>query len=838
MKINYEKHQRDYTVLACSEIADEFFDSKMSEFFSYNSHPIYMLVEEGIFYHFVAEDDYMGLALAYAKKYPNGHLQKYEKELEETLKIYRKFLVQDHINIADDILKLHEYIRVFMPIVIISAYLPMCGANIDADTLATCMRIRREYEDVHRAGISLERKLLNDLEKELSIGHDLLRYLTSKEFKYFLITHKLPNDLSTRQSFLLMEVYHGKDTIFIGNKATAKLEEIDTHRNIADVQEIKGNVAFRGTATGRVKLIKLIEDAHDIEKGDILVASMTDPRYLPLMKKAGAIITDEGGITCHAAIVARELKKPCVIGTKIATQVLHDGDLVEVDADNGMVRIIQIKKLVNKKTEEGLLYTGNVWFIAFTRNMSFWHQCLSNEGNFQHAKDFGVNVELQIVSIIKNGTETSAFMHNPNYNKYSEAIIAAVNTKKAIIELKKKYFNLAEKLKLTLNNVKENFNEESLKLFLNEYRRFTAGLSVTAILGRVGAEKITARLKSLGYADEKISEINIIVTYPMEHTPLFNSQLDLLKIGGLVQEGKIKKNKIDTALLEWLHNYAHIPVNFCEDPWTIDDARNQLNDFMEKNCKKEFQLAEKSHDARVKKAKQLLKKIGDETINILAHAIAEGTYLNEFRKNIFSQVSLRYRDLFTKIALMSGSENWRDCFYLMPGEMLSIISGKKISIAMLVKERQLVGLGVNEKGESILLNKETVSKFYNYISKAHSTVPEDSPEDKIIKGSSANKGKISGIAKIILSAKDFHKLNVGEILVTTMTSVDFVPVMGRAAAFVTNEGGITSHASIVAREMNKPCVIGTKIATQVLHDGDLVEVNADKGIVRIIEKSN
>ena len=85
--------------------------------------------------------------------------------------------------------------------------------------------------------------------------------------------------------------------------------------------------------------------------------------------------------------------------------------------------------------------------------------------------------------------------------------------------------------------------------------------------------------------------------------------------------------------------------------------------------------------------------------------------------------------------------------------------------------------------------------------------------------------------------KDFYKLNRGDILVTTMTSVDFVPVMEKAGAFVTNEGGITSHASIVAREMNKPCIIGTQNATQVLRDGDLVEVDADKGIVKIVKKN-
>jgi len=65
---------------------------------------------------------------------------------------------------------------------------------------------------------------------------------------------------------------------------------------------------------------------------------MTNPNMMPLIRKAKAIITDEGGITCHAAIISRELNIPCIIGTKIATKVLKDGDRVEVDADKGIVR--------------------------------------------------------------------------------------------------------------------------------------------------------------------------------------------------------------------------------------------------------------------------------------------------------------------------------------------------------------------------------------------------------------------------------------------------------------------------------------------------------------------
>jgi phosphohistidine swiveling domain-containing protein len=102
--------------------------------------------------------------------------------------------------------------------------------------------------------------------------------------------------------------------------------------------ELKGVMASPGIVKGVVKVCESVSDIDKVQTGEILVASMTRPEYLPAMQKAAAFITDEGGITCHAAIIAREMKKPCIIGTKKATKVLKDGDLVEVDSNKGIVR--------------------------------------------------------------------------------------------------------------------------------------------------------------------------------------------------------------------------------------------------------------------------------------------------------------------------------------------------------------------------------------------------------------------------------------------------------------------------------------------------------------------
>ena len=107
-------------------------------------------------------------------------------------------------------------------------------------------------------------------------------------------------------------------------------------------KNIHGMVAYHGVVRGKVVKVnpKNIGKV-DFPKGSILVCDNTDVRYLPYMQKATAIITDRGGILSHAAIISRELKTPCIIGTKIATKILRDGDYVEVNANTGIVKKLE-----------------------------------------------------------------------------------------------------------------------------------------------------------------------------------------------------------------------------------------------------------------------------------------------------------------------------------------------------------------------------------------------------------------------------------------------------------------------------------------------------------------
>jgi pyruvate,water dikinase len=112
---------------------------------------------------------------------------------------------------------------------------------------------------------------------------------------------------------------------------------VEGHRPPSGTVLLRGLGASRGTATGRVRVLHTAQQATQLRQGEILVAPMTSPDWVPVMNRASALVTDSGGVTCHAAIVARELRIPCIVGTRTATSALHDGDLVTVDARRGEV---------------------------------------------------------------------------------------------------------------------------------------------------------------------------------------------------------------------------------------------------------------------------------------------------------------------------------------------------------------------------------------------------------------------------------------------------------------------------------------------------------------------
>ncbi len=193
-------------------------------------------------------------------------------------------------------------------------------------------------------------KLLKFFAQKEGLSLKQIGVCTVNEVLNYFKTGSLPavDILNKRITYSLLLHEIGSEVVLFGEEAklwfkeNVKIEEIDKN-----ISEIPGQVACTGDEfiiRGKVKIVNLTSDMEKFNDGEILVSVATTPDIVPAMKKASAIISDLGGLTCHAAIISRELKKPCLIGTKIATKVLHDGDEAEVDADKGTVKIINKTK--------------------------------------------------------------------------------------------------------------------------------------------------------------------------------------------------------------------------------------------------------------------------------------------------------------------------------------------------------------------------------------------------------------------------------------------------------------------------------------------------------------
>jgi len=199
--------------------------------------------------------------------------------------------------------------------------------------------------------------IISDIKKKLKIYFDVIshKFLMKTDLCFWLfpkeiesiIKEQAPNkqllqQAKLRKKFYLFISLDDRKFFYGENNDTIKIaEKLLNSEKLNRSAILKGVVAYRGLVKGKAKIILDRKDFKKIKHGDVLVAVFTMPYYLPLFKMVSAVVTDEGGLLSHASIMARELKKPCIIGTKIATKTFKDGDLIEVNANNGLIKLLK-----------------------------------------------------------------------------------------------------------------------------------------------------------------------------------------------------------------------------------------------------------------------------------------------------------------------------------------------------------------------------------------------------------------------------------------------------------------------------------------------------------------
>jgi pyruvate,water dikinase len=206
------------------------------------------------------------------------------------------------------------------------------------------MYLRTYRKNVIAKAHYLHLPLLMEIGNRMGIGEDI-KLISYEEMVNYLRNGDTVGQsvIRERRSAWAVLAIDGKISIISGEesvKAISQKYKIEDVQKQGSIKMVKGQPACLGKATGKVKIIKNIREFEKINQGDILIAPMTTPDYVPIMKKVSAIVTDEGGATCHAAIVSREFNIPCIVGAGNATKVFTDGDFIEVNADLGIAKMI------------------------------------------------------------------------------------------------------------------------------------------------------------------------------------------------------------------------------------------------------------------------------------------------------------------------------------------------------------------------------------------------------------------------------------------------------------------------------------------------------------------
>ena len=239
-----------------------------------------------------------------------NHLGEAEQEIKEADKLI------ENANLSSELKEKIEFVRWFMYLrtetidyfmLVNGAYKPILDSLSQIFNLPSDAVLHMTYEEI-----------ISSLEKgSLTISKDLILDRTNNWYAFLIA----PNG-----------------SYFVTGKEIDELFDIVVpNRKIEKVDEIKGQVAYKWKVKAKARVIIDRRNAHELQEGEILVTTMTSPEFVSAMKISSGIITNEGGILCHAAIMSREFKKPCIIGTKIATDTIKTGQILTLDADNGII---------------------------------------------------------------------------------------------------------------------------------------------------------------------------------------------------------------------------------------------------------------------------------------------------------------------------------------------------------------------------------------------------------------------------------------------------------------------------------------------------------------------
>ena len=503
-----------------------------------------------------------------------------------------------------------------------------------------------------------------------------------------------------------------------------------------------------------------------------------------------------------------------------------------------------LSKIVNKKNWEFLWLREFAWFVEYT-------QVHATQKEYQD-KFLGFDVATKNRLCI-NGDEY-VLTDDEDYENEKIRAYSANNVDFWKNFIKRDFEIEKETIEYTKNMKNKDFSKLNNIALLEEFKSFNEAyiksfVPTTIIPEDYIQNEVAKLLKQQGFDEDKIEKIIFdVAKCPDYGKNYYNDEpLDLLKIALKKKNGQ----SIEKDLKQHIEEYGWLkdPCITEQVSFTKKDYLDRLDTLVTFDVEKrinEIYAVRKENDKSLEIA---IKKYGLESKVVeMISALRDFTFLHTYtaentdhlfyvaRRSLLHEIAKRYGIDDTDIVSLSDDE----IIQLMSGNaskdtILQHVDARKIGFAIAWIDSKIYTIF----GEGANYIAEEVSSKYKRINDDKKSDFEDKSaiddEQVIITGNVANQGKVRGIAKILFEYEDIKKVNVGDIIVTSMTTPIFVSAMEKAAAFVTDEGGITCHAGIISREFGIPCVVGTVCATKLIKDGDYIEVDAYKGEIKIIE---
>jgi len=365
------------------------------------------------------------------------------------------------------------------------------------------------------------------------------------------------------------------------------------------------------------------------------------------------------------------------------------------------------------------------------------------------------------------------------------------------------------------NHSKDSNSElkQKLQSFISDFKATICAIGIPTIIDLTIEPIIKNLLKEKGFSEDAFAKIMI----PSKPIETFVERQDLIKLKRKIIAGGDEEKLIQEHFLK--HGWI-LSTLFQLKLYDKKRIKKELSELNEPDIEEKQMLT--NRDAVVKEAKDITKNFSEQEL-ALVNVLERSVYFRTARLEWMNKACFMALDLMHEIAKRLNV-SFKELTYMLLEEVFASLDGSPVvdtSIRM-----DAYGLVSDDKHDTKLYLKEELLNLKKRF--------EERKSDEKIKRIVACKGEIKGIAKVVYDRRDLHKVMEGDIMVTPLTTPDYVITMKLSLGIITDLGGITSHAAIVSREMKKPCIVGTRNATKVIKDYDIIKLKED-GSVEIVK---